>query len=264
MNPPDTARLHVLDGGRIDVLDWSVFDPGAPAGEKRTLADPCYLIRHPGGTLLWDTGVGDDIALEPNGRTVQDVAVFHVETRLAAQLGEIGLRPDDVTHLALSHLHPDHIGNVALFPGATLLIQQDEYESVFGPDADPGAYEALGLETLRNNPLRLLRGDLDVFGDGTTVIKRFPGHTVGSQSLLMRLAGGTVLISGDLAHSTGNWAGRVVPALNVDAGRTRESMRAAAELIVDEHATLWIQHELSQFTTLRRGREHYDLGMHAK
>ncbi len=254
MNQPETIAVHVLDGGRIDILDWAIFDPKVGPGIRRTLANPCYLISHPTGTLLWDTGLGDTIATEAGGRLIGDIAVFHVETPLTAQLDQIGIGPDDITYLALSHLHVDHVGNVDLFRTNTVLIQGDEFDAAFGQDAHA---DTSPFETLRQNPLHRLDGDHDVFGDGTVVIKRFPGHTPGSQSLLLRLSSGAVLVSGDLAHSTDNWANRVVPTLNVDAVQTRASMQAAAQLITDENATLWIQHEASQFQSMRRWPEYY-------
>ena len=253
----DGLFVYVLDGGRIEILDWSVFASGQTPGTKRVLADPCYLIRHPAGTLVWDTGVGDVIAGETEGRLVKDFAVFHVDTPLGRQLEEVGTVPGEVTYLALSHLHPDHVGNVDLFPSATLLLQRDEYESVFGTDSTGEGLEPRVLSSLRGNPVQLLDGDHDVFGDGSVVVKALPGHTVGSQSLLVRLASGAVLISGDIAHSESNWSNRVVPTFNVDAERSLASMEAAAAILEQEQATLWIQHEANQFHSLRKPPDSY-------
>ena len=64
------TQLYVLDGGRIEVLDWRLFQPDAPPGTRRSLAVSCYLVVHPAGTLLWDTGLGDDLA-GTAGRTIR-------------------------------------------------------------------------------------------------------------------------------------------------------------------------------------------------
>jgi N-acyl homoserine lactone hydrolase len=69
---------------------------------------------------------------------------------------------------------------------------------------------------------------------------------------------GPVLISGDLVHSRENWRRRLVPSLNWNAARTQESLEKAAQLVADEGAVLWVQHDLEQYTGLRRGRAYYE------
>jgi N-acyl homoserine lactone hydrolase len=245
------TQLYVLDGGRIEVLDWRLFQPDAPPGTQRSLAVSCYLLVHPAGTLLWDTGLGDDL-VGTAGRTIPDVAVFRVERTLREQLTEIGHPPETVDHLALSHFHPDHVGNVGLLGKARLLVQREDHAAAFGdtPDAhgfEPGAYTAL-----REQETTLLDGDHDVFGDGSVVIVRVPGHTPGSQALLVRLPGtGPVLITGDLAHSLDNWRRRTVPSVNWDTAETLRSLDRAAALVAAEGAKLWVPHDLEQQAGLR-------------
>ncbi|GAA0378766.1 AttM/AiiB [Acrocarpospora corrugata] len=244
-------QLHVLDGGQIDILNWDVFQPGVGPGVRRRLADSCYLIVHPRGTLIWDTGLGDRLAGVPAGLTIPDIAVFHVENPLADQLTALGHPPNTIDYLALSHFHPDHVGNVGLFEAATLLVQDDEYAAAFGPAPGDHGFDPDTYPTLRAGDATLLRGDHDVFGDGAVVIKRLPGHTPGGQSLLVRLPHtGAVLISGDLTHSLDNWTGRVVPAHNSDPAETLRSLAAAERLLAEENAVLWVQHDLDQQSKL--------------
>jgi glyoxylase-like metal-dependent hydrolase (beta-lactamase superfamily II) len=244
-------HLYVLDGGRIEILEWQLFRPDAAPGTRRTLSDSCYLVVHPRGTLVWDTGLGDDLAGTP-GRTIPDVAVFHVERTLEEQLVEAGHPPATVDFLALSHFHPDHVGNVDLFPAATLLVQRDDHAAAFGDSADEHGFEAPAYEGLRDRATTLLTGDHDVFGDGSVVIVRAPGHTPGSQALLVRLPDtGAVLISGDLVHSLDNWRDRAVPGLNWDAAATAASLDRAAALLDTERARLWVPHDLEQQSALR-------------
>ncbi|MEU0987458.1 N-acyl homoserine lactonase family protein [Streptomyces sp. NPDC005953] len=251
-------RLHVLDGGTIEILDWALFQPDAGQGVRRTLADSCYLVVHPRGTLVWDAGLPDALAEEPEGHRVGDIAVFHVKGSLERQLAEAGCPADTIDFLALSHFHPDHVGNASLFSRATLLVQRDEYAAAFGASPgdhgfDPGTYASL-----RERAVIPLDGDHDVFGDGSVVILRLPGHTVGSQSLLVRLPDtGPVLISGDLAHSLENWTRRVVPGFNASVDESRRSMDRAAEVLAEEDAVLWVQHDHAQQSTLRRSPHHY-------
>lgn len=200
--PPASAagvdKLYVLDCGHITAADQSRWSPGINVGVPIELSDNCYLIHHGEGWFLWDTGLPDAIAAVPDGVTGGNGA-FHM-TRpktLAGQLADLGLKPADIKALAVSHTHPDHIGNVELFPHAMLYVQKAEYEwpgeggkPRFNPD----------------HPVTKLEGDRDVFGDGSVVIISTPGHTPGHQSLLVRLRKtGAVVLSGDAAHFKDNW-----------------------------------------------------------
>ena len=110
---------------------------------------------HPAGTLLWDTGLGDDLA-GTAGRTIPDVAVFRVERTLREQLTGIGHPPETVDHLALSHFHPDHVGNVALFEKARLLVQREDHAAAFGDTPDAHGFEPGAYTTLREQETTLL------------------------------------------------------------------------------------------------------------
>lgn len=255
--PSQPLRLYVLDCGTIEVRDLSYF--GGGKGERATLADPCFLVVHPRGTLLWETGLPDELVRTPEGKPVMDFITFHVTRTLGAQLAEIGVSPGAITHLGVSHMHVDHVGNAPLFPRATLLLQREEYDAAFGPD--PGKY---GLDpstypTLRSNPVRKLDGDTDLFGDGTVVIKRAPGHTVGHQVLFVKLRKtGNVLLSGDAAHLTGNWVHRRVPAFNNDSAQSVKTMDDLAAFIEAHHSALWIQHDAKQNAGLRHAPAFYE------
>jgi len=253
-----TIQLHVLDGGRIEILDWQLFQPDAGPGVRRWLADPCYLVVHPKGTLVWDTGLSDALAEVPEGLTIPGVAVFHVDTTVQAQLAAAGHPAESVDFLALSHFHPDHVGNVGLFTGATLLVQDDDHSAAFGATPGEHSFDPSTYAVLADRKTTVLHGDHDVFGDGTVVITRLPGHTPGSQGLLVRLPEtGAVLLSGDLAHSLDNWNRRVVPGLNSDAEATVRSFDRAAQVLAEQDAVLWIQHDAEQFATLHRSPEFY-------
>src|SRR5262249_10310523 len=154
-------------------------------------SDNCYLIRHSRGILLWDTGVPDAVATMPDGMVVANGAItFRRAKTLAAQLAEIGVKPSDVTYVAISHTHGDHVGNVGLFPSATVVIREAEYDWALTQPVKP----AFGTA----QPIERLAGDRDVFGDGSVVILSTPGHSPGHQSLLVVLPKtGAVVLSGD-------------------------------------------------------------------
>lgn len=259
-NPQVQAlRLYVMNCGTIDVADISVFSPGVDKGQHKRLTNTCYLVAHPKGTLVWDTGLPDSVAAQKDGVKFEDNFHLRVQKPLAAQLKEIGYRPQDVTYLGISHMHFDHIGNVGLFPKATLLMQKEEYAAAFGPDAPKHGNDPKNYPTLKANPVRQLTGDHDVFGDGSVVIKRFVGHTPGHQSLLLKLPKtGNLLLSGDLVHYTKNWQHRRVPGFNFNKEQSVKAMDAAAAFMKANQATLWIQHDLEQNATIKHAPAWYE------
>src|SRR5437879_9426889 len=129
-------QLYVLDCGRNIGKDQARWSPGVNEGKPIEFSDNCYLIRHDRGLLLWDTGVPDAVAAMPDGMVVANGAITYRRARtLAGQLTELGVKPADVTYLAVSHTHGDHVGNVALFASSTVLIQGAEYDwAMAGPN----------------------------------------------------------------------------------------------------------------------------------
>lgn len=237
--PSGVQRLYILNCGEGVAGDISRWSPGVNVGQSMPFADSCYLIRHAQGWLLWDTGLADAVAAMPEGLRPSDprAITWHRPRTLAAQIDELGLKPSDIRYVAVSHSHPDHIGNVDMFPNAMLLVQKAEYESPTG-------------SALRSRPVgtvTLLEGDRDVFGDGSVTILSTPGHTVGHQSLLVKLPRtGAVLLSGDAAHFRDNWDQRRVPSINFDARQTSASMQRLANIMARDKAELWINHDKAQ------------------
>lgn len=242
-------RMYVLNCGESETQDVSAnWSPGVNVGQPRLFSDNCYLIRHEKGLVLWDSGIPDSVAEKPEGVSAAGgMLVMKVTRTLQAQLKELGLAPGDITHLAFSHFHGDHVGNANLFTGATLYIQYPEYEAAFGPDPAKAGYNPALYDKLRANPVVKLNGDHDVFGDGSVVIVSTPGHTPGHQSLLVRLpATGAVVLSGDLVHFQDNWDNRRVPARNSSKEQTLASMEKVAGILKQEKAVLWINHDNEQ------------------
>src|SRR5262249_34960725 len=109
-------RLYVIECGQGHADDVSRWAPGVNAGKPIDCVSNGYLIKHPRGYMMWETGVGDEIAALPEGRG--SFTRWRLARTLASQLQELGLKPSDVKHVAASHTHFDHIGNVELFPEA--------------------------------------------------------------------------------------------------------------------------------------------------
>ncbi len=240
---PAEVRLYVLDCGRIELADADDYaDDGAYKGLPKTLANPCFLIRHPGGDLLWDTGVPQALADTPPADRPEGVVV---ERRLTDQLAELGLAPEDIEFVSLSHSHFDHIGNAVLFTKATWIVDADEHAHAFRPRARAHAESFQRYAALEQRPTLLIEGDgpHDVFGDGTAVIHPAPGHTPGHSVLLVKLErSGPVLLSGDMWHVAESQAARRVPRFNADRAATLRSMERVEALAKETGARLVRQH----------------------
>lgn len=243
-------RLYIMNCGEGIAGDISRWSPGVNEGKSMPFVDNCYLIKHSQGWLLWDTGVADAIAARPEGERPSDPRATHWKRArtLISQLEEVGLKVSDIKYVAVSHSHPDHIGNVSLFPQATLLVQQAEYDwpSPLGP-------------RFKHQAVNKLTGDHDIFGDGSVTIISTPGHTPGHQSLLVRLPKtGALVLSGDAIHFKDNWDNRRVPAINFNREQTVGSMQRIADILAKEKAGLWINHDKAQRDSLKMSPAYYE------
>ena len=173
------VSLYTFDGGSVSANDLSLFAQGDTyKGESKELVDAFYVIKHEKGILLWDTGL-------PEGLVGQDPytpegGAFTVSRKdsIVNQLASINVKPEDVNFIAFSHVHFDHTGAANHFGDATWLIQLPEYHFARGEAIKSNAfYDISSFDKLTK--AYQLGGDHDVFGDGSVIIKSFPGHTLG-------------------------------------------------------------------------------------
>jgi N-acyl homoserine lactone hydrolase len=264
---PTSLRLYIFDCGRLKIADTTVygFTPSQLAAAE--MAVPCFLIAHPKGTLMWDTGVIPDSAVTP-GKGVTKAApasvnpsVATVAKPLKAQLAEVGYAPADITYLALSHCHWDHTANANDFAGATWLVRQQERDAMF---AQPPAFaRCLTPETfsaLQKSKTLILKDDeYDVFGDGTVILKSAPGHTPGHQVLFLKLPKtGPIVLSGDLYHYPEERAQHQVPKTDFNREQTAASRASIEAFLKKTGAQLWIQHDLTANAKLKKAPAYYD------
>ena len=245
-------KLYILNCGEGVAGDISRWSPGVNEGKSMAFVDNCYLIKHSQGWFLWDTGITDAVADMPNGLAPADprAVTWHRPKKLAAQLEQLGVKPSDIKAMAISHTHPDHIGNVEMFPNAMLYVQKAEYEW-------PGANNAPRFKP--EHPVTKLEGDRDIFGDGSLVVLSTPGHTPGHQSLLVKLPKtGEVVLSGDAVHFKSNWENRGVPVNNFSKEQTLASMQKISDILAKDKAQLWINHDKAQRDTLKMSPEFYE------
>jgi N-acyl homoserine lactone hydrolase len=130
-------KLFRLDCGHSLANDESVWTPGENVGRSIEFSSTCWLMKHGSEWLLWDTGVPESALNDPRGwSTLPNLIVYHLDRTLTDQLAEIGLRPRDIAHVAISHTHGDHIGNMGVFPNSTVLMQRAEHSWINSGEAE--------------------------------------------------------------------------------------------------------------------------------
>jgi N-acyl homoserine lactone hydrolase len=241
--PPSSGaapmQLWRLDCGTVQVGNLDMFsDTYLYVGRSKVLTDSCYLIRHGENYLLWDTGLPGELA----GKTVpMGDMTLTVTRRIVDQLRQIGVSPDRINFVGISHRHDDHIGQAADFPKATLLIGTEDFETVKGRSESAPRFAPW---IKGGGKVEKIEGDHDVFGDGKVVMLDMPGHTEGHHSLLVRLPRmGPVLLTGDLFHFYENVRNRGVPSFNADRADTLASMDRFDAIARRLKAKVVIQHE---------------------
>jgi glyoxylase-like metal-dependent hydrolase (beta-lactamase superfamily II) len=258
--PPQSLRLYVLDCGIITPPNVDNYGLKVNEVADTRMVTPCFLIAHPRGTLMWDTGEIPDSAFK-DGVSPQKLNNYTVDRPLLPQLAAIGYSPANITYLALSHYHGDHVANAKEFTGSIWIVQKGDHDAILAPRAagsrvpDPKYFEGLA-----NSKTILLNGeDRDVFGDGTVVIKSAPGHTPGHQALFLKLAKtGNVLLSGDLYHYPEEITYKKVPNFDTDGQQTAKSREAIEAFVKQNQAQLWIQHDYTTGTKRKIAPAFYD------
>ena len=193
----------------------------------------CYLIKHGDDYMLWDTG---------HAMSAPNVAP---KVSLVDLLAKLDVKPDQIKYIGISHYHADHTGQVDSFPKATVLIGQKEWEAITAPKPATGVnfkpFEHWIKGEGKVEPQAL---DKDVFGDGSVIVLRTPGHTPGHSSLLVKLPQkGAVILSGDAMHFQENFNAFGVPAFNFDRAQTVASMERLKKIADNLKATIIIQHD---------------------
>ena len=152
-----------------------------------------FYLEGEGHKILVDTGgsAPDGVHWMPYARQADE--------RLERALRKIGVCPEEIDTVLLTHLHWDHAGNNRALPNARFLVQKLEYDFLASPGEKPGFERELALQS----SYELLEGDCAVF-DGISVVLT-PGHSVGSQCVLVDTAQGRKIIAGDLFPTYENW-----------------------------------------------------------
>ena len=258
--PPKVTsmRLYVLDCATLKDRDPGTYGLTRDQVEAVNMSDPCFLVVHPQGSLLWETGLNDAVYNRPGGGGARHDTI---DKSLKSQLAEIGYKPTDITYLAISHNHGDHSGNANDYAASTWIAQKKEWDYMFGA-TKPATLNDKEFIALKDSKTIVIDGDYDVFKDGSVMLIATPGHTPGHQSLYLKLPKtGSVVITGDLYHFPGERTFHTIPRVDVGkpSGQQTEASRAKLEALVQKTgAQLWIHHDIIANAKLKKSPAYYE------
>jgi glyoxylase-like metal-dependent hydrolase (beta-lactamase superfamily II) len=211
----EARQLFVFSSGSEQTL-LTLFDPWDPAcGTMIEIPYYFFAVDHPEGWVLVDCGVHPAFATDPVGRLGEQAAMSSLivapEDDMVHRLATIGVRPEEVAHVIVTHLHYDHCGGLTYLPNATVHVQEAERRFAEHPPlyqapayiADDWAGELAWHQVV---------GEHDLFDDGSIVMFPTPGHTPGHQSVTVRLHDEMVILVGDAAYHPEKMAERRLPA----------------------------------------------------
>ena len=220
------VRLYAMTCGWLSLPEIALIDGGSP--EPLRIPVPAYLIVHPSGTALFDSGLGTICQEEEIDDYMGDFASlmqveFHAGEEISTRLESLEVDVTSVDYLINSHLHFDHAGGNAQVSNARLIVQAREWQAAHEPEL----IQAVGYKPVdydHGHDVLQVEGEHDVFGDGAVTCIPTYGHTPGHQSLRVRLPGGDVVLCGDACYLRETLASlRLPPGAAMD----REAMRAS-------------------------------------
>jgi N-acyl homoserine lactone hydrolase len=252
-------RLLVLPAGTCRLSESRVRRGGSPAVEVE-IPIPIYAVDTDDGWVLFDTGCDPRVATDPEGTWGRLAEAFRMriseEDHPVARLSSIGVVPEDVRHVVLSHLHMDHAGGVRFFPASTAHVQKAEYRWALHPDAvsAPGFLRSdFDHPEIRYD---LLEGDAEIVPGVHVVLT--DGHTPGHQSLVVDLPSGRFLVTGDCAYERRQIDRGVPPPVTTDDAAAARSLARVRAFERRDGATVIVSHDRDQWERLRIAPgEHY-------
>jgi glyoxylase-like metal-dependent hydrolase (beta-lactamase superfamily II) len=227
------------------MCDKAILDPFDPdAGTKVYEPWSFYVVQHAGETVLFDTGVHPDLVTDAHAivGSMADTFELVMEPKhdVLHQLASIGLTPDDVSRVAISHLHFDHATALPLFPHAEVIVQAAELAFA----RNPPVYQRemfLQDDLGRSINWRVVEGALELF-PGATLFPT-PGHTPGHQSLKLSLQCGVVLLMADATYLIEKMRARLLPAVVWSPDAMVDSWERIEAIEQEESALLISSHD---------------------
>lgn len=252
-------KMHVLSGGRLR-MKKSVYLPDADRQETIELPVSCFLLRHPQGNVLFDTGCHPSTAVDPEARwgsmAKAMVPISKPEENVVDQLKMIGFTPDDIDVVVNSHFHSDHCGCNEFFKKATVVCHARELEAARQEDAVKFGF--LPVDWQQPLPIETIDGERDLFNDGRIVLVPVPGHTAGMTAALVGLdKAGSFLLASDAVALRANLDGDINPRNTWNSEQSSRSMEDIRR-IESGGATVIFGHDDAQWQSLKKGADYYD------
>jgi N-acyl homoserine lactone hydrolase len=265
-------KLYAFSSGAL-TIGKGVLQNFGPMDPPILVPVGFYVVKHPKGNVLFDTGNNDNLIKDPNWwpAGLQSLKpAMTPEVAVDYQLGKIGLKPDDIKFVVASHLHLDHGGNIAKFPNSTIVVQKSEIQNAFWPEQGTGGPYVIGdvlpLRAPNSNypnaqKMIQLDGDLDLFGDGTLVVKRWVAHTPGSQMMTVKLKNtGLIVLTGDNVYFRENLEKSIAP--NLVLAYNPSGFYTAYEyirmLMATQKADYFTAHDPDAFKAMKKPPAFYD------
>jgi N-acyl homoserine lactone hydrolase len=271
---PSGMKLYIFSSGWLNI-DKSALQAGAAPG-KIQIPVAFFLIHHPKGNVLFDSGNNDRVITDPTYWGPLASLLTTPESRnpdvaIDKQLEKAGYKTSDINYVVLGHMHLDHAGNVGKFSNATIVYQRDEIVNAFWPKPGYAApYITTDIAMLRapvgsNMPGKQnvieLNGDLDLFGDGSIMIHRNVGHTPGSQMMLVRLPKtGPVVLTSDTCYLPENLDKDLLPSVGLayDPAGILQGYQWIKHLRDVEGADVLMAHDMEGFKKHKHSPEYYE------
>jgi N-acyl homoserine lactone hydrolase len=239
-------KLIALDGATFSINESQMI-----AGARDEIIDipiPSFLIEHPKGLVLFDTGCAPQAAVDPEtywgpSMKIMKALRYTKEQVVDQQVKLHGYRPSDVKYVVVSHLHLDHSGGMQLFPDAKFLIMKGELPYAYWPERKARLGFILNdLLPTRGFDWTELAGDTDIFGDGSLMMLKTAGHTPGECSLQVKLKNGSVVLTGDTIHIRPQLETLAAMTSDYDMAEASASIRRLRDIRDRGDARLWISH----------------------
>ena len=252
-------KMHALSGGRIQMRK-SFFYPDAEREERAELPVSCFLLRHPQGNVLFDTGCHPSVETDGEARWGGLVKfmtpILKPGENVIAELATLDLTPDDIDLVVNSHLHCDHCGCNEFFKKASFLVHAKEIAVVEDPDMEGKGYFRADWD--HPMPMEAVEAEKDIFGDERLVALPLPGHTPGSMGVLANLdRSGSFLLASDALSIYDSLRTDFSPKNNWNAELFVASL-AVIRRIEKGGVQVLCGHDAKQWASLKKGREFYD------
>jgi len=202
------TKMHLLDYG-YNLADNSIFIAGENPGKRVKIPIMGCYIDHPKAKILVDTGVSDPKQIAAMECQYAGTA----ETNAVAQLKKLGVAAEEIDYVIVTHLHWDHGGGIRLFPKAKVFVRREELREAFVPAVKGDMnYRRADFDDDSIRWELLTNGVDHELVEGVTIMS-VPGHTSGTQNVLVKTSEGPVIFAADSVYWYRNWDENRIPGI---------------------------------------------------